>query len=384
MEELFENKNRIDTEPASHIDNSFDYLDRSAGDNESVIRKILNDWFSIYPGKEKHELKCRFKDSFTSAFYELFLFKLFRELGFNITVHPEIKNTQKRPDFLMQKSGIEFYLEAKEAKEVSAAQQAQKNRYDQVYDSLNKLKIPNYLLKIDKLILKSDKQPSITKYAEKIENEIAKHDPDLVTNQILKYGLNASPKITLDNSDLMLQLTLIPKDPDKRNDKSRAIGIYPFESNFSGDETYLRKSFSKKANRYGVLDKPYIIGINALSHTFIGDYDINNLIWGSLAVSWSTDPNIDDLNPIRMPDGLFRNTQGSTYKNVSAILITNIMEYNLAVSNYWLIKNPNARQEIDLDKVGLSYESVIDNKISKKAGKSIGEILQISNDWIKL
>ena len=283
----------------------------------------------------------------------------------------------------MQKPGIEFYLEAKEAKEISAEQQAQKNRYDQVYDSLNKLKIPNYFIKIDKLILKSDKQPAVTRYSEKIEKEIAKFDPNIVTNQIVKYGLDASPKITLDNDELILQLTLIPKDPDKRNEINRAIGIYPFESYFGGDETYLRKSFSKKANRYGVLDKPYIIGINTLGSSFIGDYDINNLIWGSLAVSWSTDPNNNDLKPVRMPDGLFRNIQGSTYKNVSAILITNVMQYNLAVSNYWLVKNPNAKQEINLENIGLSYQSVIENKISIKMGKSISEILRISKDWMK-
>jgi len=140
MAKLFDDKVRVDLDPAHHNENSFDYYDRSARKDVSNVREKLNDWFSKFPTSEQVELKSRFKKTFSSAYFELFIHELFRRQGFEILIHPEVPNTSRRPDFLMKKDGLEFYLEAKEAREKSEAQEALENRINQVYDSLNRTK----------------------------------------------------------------------------------------------------------------------------------------------------------------------------------------------------------------------------------------------------
>lgn len=112
---LFEDKNRIYDKPATHNSNTYNYYDCSSRVDIAIIRKVLNEWFDDYPDTEKNELNRRFNKSFTSAFYELFIFNLFKLQGFKIEIHPDIPGTTKKPDFLISKGDIEFYLEAKVA-----------------------------------------------------------------------------------------------------------------------------------------------------------------------------------------------------------------------------------------------------------------------------
>lgn len=189
MTELYDEKMRVDLDPSNHYENTFDYYDRSARKDVSNVRRILNKWFLTYPVSEQSELKSRFKKTFSSAFYELFIYQLFSHQGIDIEVHPEIPNSNKRPDFLLKKGNVEFYMEAKEARNKSAGEEAIEKRINQVYDSLNKIKSPNFYLKINELLLKSNKQTSTKKAIQKIETEVANYDydPDVLTEQLEKY-----------------------------------------------------------------------------------------------------------------------------------------------------------------------------------------------------
>lgn len=202
MTVLFDEKQRVDVDPSHHNENTFNYYDRSARKDVSNIRQLLNKWYLGYPVNEQIELKSRFKKTFSSAFYELFIYQLFKHQGFEIEIHPEIPNSNKRPDFLLKKETVEFYLEAKEARDKSKEEEASENRNNQVYDSLNKIKSPNFFLKIDELVLKTTRQPSIKKAIEKIETEVANYDPDALMEQLTKYGLDNGAKIEYESDDL--------------------------------------------------------------------------------------------------------------------------------------------------------------------------------------
>ena len=67
--------------------------------------------------------------------------------------------------------------------------------------------------------------------------------------------------------------------------------MYPFETTWGGSEESIKGSFAKKYKRYGQLDKPYIVCINAIGMKGNGDIDVENALWGSVAWTWSTDPN---------------------------------------------------------------------------------------------
>ena len=377
---LFENKHRTFSKPATHNENTYDYYDRSARKDVSIIRKTLNKWFRKYPDEEKIDLKNRFKKSFSSAFYELFIFNLFKSQGFKIFIHPNVPNTTKRPDFLVSKGTMEFYIEAKIATGESKKQESLRKRMNQIYDSLNTISSPNFYLEIEKLILHSALQPSTREIRNKIETELKNLDPDEVTRIIQTSGYENKPKITFEDQSLTLIISIIPKGPEFRNQDSRPIGVYPSEAFWGGEEESIKTSFTKKAKRYGKLDKPYLICINSTGIKFTGDYDVLNAVWGTLALS--TNPGVVDEKVTRIKDGLFLSDNGPIFKNVSGILINHVMGFNIPNSNYWLIKHPFASRELDFKIFDLGYQFIKDSRITTIPGKTIGQILKINPNWL--
>lgn len=352
------------------------------GRSVSIIRKTLNNWFRKYPDEEKNELKNRFKKEFSSAFYELFIFNLFKSQGFKIVIHPSVPNTTKRPDFQVSKYKKEFYIEAKIATGESKKQEALKRRINQIYDSLNTISSPNFFLRIDELILHSTLQPSTKAIRNIIETELKNFDPDEVTKIIQTSGYENKPKITFEDQSLTLIVSIIPKDPNFRNQESTPIGLYPSEAFWGGEEDSIKSSFTKKAKKYGKLDKPYLICINAIGKKFVGDYDVMNAIWGTTALPWSTNPDDGDEKLTRIKDGIFLSDSGPIFKNVSGILITHVMEFNIPNSNYWLFKHPFANKELDIKKLYLGYQYIEDRRINIIPGKTIGQILKIAPTWL--
>jgi hypothetical protein len=380
---LFDNKHRTFSKPATHNENTYDYYDRSARKDVSIIRKTLNKWFRKYPDEEKIELKNRFKKSFSSAFYELFIFNLFKSQGFKIIIHPTVPNTTKKPDFLVSKGKIEFYIEAKIATGESKKQESLRKRMNQIYDSLNTISSPNFFLGIEELILHSTLQPSTREIRDKIETELKNFDPDEVTRIIQTSGYENKPKITFEDQSLTLIISIVPKDPNFRNQESTPIGLYPFEAFWGGEEESIKTSFIKKAKRYGKLNKPYLICINSIGKKFVGYYDVLNAVWGTLAFSWSTNPDVRDEKVTRIKDGIFLSDKGPIFEYVSGILITHVMEFNIPSSNYWLFKHPFAVRELDFKIFDLGYQFIKDRRIASISGKTIGEILKISPNWLE-
>jgi len=116
MNELFELRDRLYLGPANHNENTYNFFCQSGRESVSRIRQTLNFWFLNYSEKGKNELRQRFKKSFSSAFFELFIHELFRCQGFEIEIHPALIDSLKRPDFLIKKDRVEAYIEVKEAR----------------------------------------------------------------------------------------------------------------------------------------------------------------------------------------------------------------------------------------------------------------------------
>jgi len=157
---IFEDKQRTDLNFANHLDDLFDFYDRSAKPEFAKVRATINEWFTNYPESEKSELKTRFRKAFSPAFFELFIYQLFTKQGFTLTPHPQVPGTKKTPDFFAEKGNLSFYIEAIEATGISDAEAASNKKVNAIYDALSKLTIPNYWLIIEKLKIKSIQQPS--------------------------------------------------------------------------------------------------------------------------------------------------------------------------------------------------------------------------------
>lgn len=384
---LFEDKVRTDINLARHIDNSFDFCDRSSLPKAEKARNILNNWFSHYPMEEQSELKSRFRKEFNSAFHELFLHEFFICQGFEITIHPTLPHTPKTPDFFLSKDGVEFYLEAKVSTGKSETEKSYEQRLNNLYDSLNKINSPNFFLGIKEVLLKTKNQPSAKEIIKTIETELANYDPEILEQQIKNKNvfLNELTDIQFDNDDIHIFFYLIPKNKDIRGAKGmRPIGAYPITSHWGGSEDSIKSALEKKANRYGDLGKPYIICVNSLHEMITNDYDSNDAIWGSLTIPYSTNPANRDFKDIRAKDGFFLDKIGSRHTGVSGVLITRLLLGNLNNPECWLYKHPWAKCDLDFELIGLSYSYVLNNRIEKTEGHQVSDILSIPKEWIDL
>ena len=375
MIKLFDKTSEFIEGPASNNENSFNYYHKSNRVDIKIIRVTLENWFSKYPETEKKELKIRFTKDFDSAFFELFLHELFVKSGFEIVIHPEVKGSNKRPDFLIIKNGKQTYVEAKICLDKTEVEIAFERLQNEFYDKLSKVKIKGFLLAIKEVNFITKKQPRVKELIAKIENEVAKLDPIQVTKDIQKYGFEECPRIEYENKDFNIIIEPIPLIESKKNIISEnPIGMFPFEIFWGGGEESLRQSILKKTNRYGKFEIPYLICINVLGKKTAKN-DIENLVWGSSQYTSSTNP--------KDSDGIFYNSGKAQLKNVSGIFFTKIFPSNIPNAKYWMYKNPFANNNFNFEDIDLVYSFIKDDQIISAEGTNFDRIFQIKKDWLK-
>lgn len=378
---LFDNIERIYDGPCNQNENRYDYYNRSARSDVSIIRLKLGEWFELYPESEKRELKGRIKDDFESVFYELFLFKLFVNLGFNIEIHPILPDSSKKPDFLISKEGLEIYVEAKVVNDMSREQRSANNVINHFYDSIGKIDSKGFLLQIEKLLLKSKKQPRTKDIIKFFQEEIDKLNPDVVHQEVNQFGMDKMPTIEFFDDDIEITVKTWPVIESARDIEKRPIGFYPLEESMSGGQGSLKDSIIMKAKKYGKLKKPYIICLNLLNP--ISDkFDVENAIWGSMAISWSSNPENQDEKVIRKRDGVFLDSKGPRRRILSGILVTKVSTHNIPEANYWLFKNPFAENPVNFDQIGLKYSYVDEGIINSVTGEDLDKIIGIPRNWL--
>jgi hypothetical protein len=378
---LFEEKTRIRLDPARHNEDPFEYYDSSAQKDISNIRKLLNEWFEKYPDSEKPELKSRFVGDFYPSFFELFLYELFYRLEFQIVIHPEIKNSNKKPDFLLRKNNLQIYVEAKEASDKSTNEEKIQNREGYFYDSLNKVISPNFFLQVKKLDIKTHEQPSIKSINRKVEDWLSDLDPDIIGGKMKERDFDSIPLFRINNDKILIEIKPLPKSKKNRGKTDgRPIGMYPIKSYWGGSENSIRRAIERKINKYGELTKPYLICINSTSFRGIDEEDILNAIFGKQVLSHNFTNNKSSVR--REPNGLVYRNNRARNKKASAFFITNVLPHNLHIAKYWIYKHPFAKYDFDLAETNLTYHFIENNEIQKRMGKEISEILTLNEDWL--
>ncbi len=365
---LFDDIERTFLGPSSNNETPYNYYNRSARKDVETIRETLENWFLKIPEKDKKEMKASFKKSFDDTFYELFLFSLFDALGFKIEIHPAVPNSTKKPDFLIVKDNLEIYVEAKIAKDKTTQEEAFEKMRNTFYDTINKTKASRFALAIEELSFLSGKQPKAKRIVTFLEDTLSKLNPDSIEELIKTNRLNL-PQITYSDEDVYVIFNPIPLSPEAEFDEDkRAIGMFPMETFWGGGEEIIRESFSLKAKRYGELDKPFLICINALSKRTRLRMDVDSAILGS------------EILPLK--SGVFADENGPKRKNVSATMVNQLYLHAIPNSQYLLYENPYAEFPIDFDKLGLQHNYIKKNSIIKSEGNDLDKILKIEKSWL--
>lgn len=379
---LFDSMVRTDTGPAPHFHNSFEFYNANARDEVGAIRSVLNSWFESYPSSHQADLKNRLRKDFSSPFFELFVHELFRRQGFTLEPHPTLAWSAKRPEFLATGKGVDFYIEAKEITGKSDSERSAENMASTLYDQINLVESRNFFVWIRELVLKSGSQPS-GKAVQRFMNEtLPKYGPDAVQEQLDRFGLGGFTDITYEDDDLKLVFALVPKKAEARGKLGRLIGIYPSISFFGNTDIKLRKAIDEKGSKYGSFDKPFLICVNVVGGDAADDDDVYNALFGTLKFTISKNPANREVRPLRESDGVFFTPSTMAGTNVSAVLITRIFPSNLHTARHWLVKNPNAKHELDLHLMEITGQEVVECEIIEIPKKTIRELFELSENWL--
>jgi hypothetical protein len=102
---IFDDYERTDPSPARDTESSYHFLNRVARQPWSLIRELIEDWFAEYPANAQADLGSRLREDnwvqHMGAWWELYTYRLFRQLGYEVHIHPSLENTGRQPDFLV-------------------------------------------------------------------------------------------------------------------------------------------------------------------------------------------------------------------------------------------------------------------------------------------
>src|SRR6476646_9850541 len=154
-EPIFDEADRTDLRPAENSESTFEFLNRVGGDFWQHPRQLMQAWLDRVAGDQDYnDLRQRFRsrddEQFRSAFLELYLHESLVRAGYTVTIHPEVQGTGRRPDFRAERDDLRFFIEAI-APGSTPAEKAAAQRRAVLFDTVNRLGDPNFMLCLDEL-----------------------------------------------------------------------------------------------------------------------------------------------------------------------------------------------------------------------------------------
>jgi hypothetical protein len=374
---IFDDIAREGLEPPLQDETAFAYLNRS-GRNEAVhVRQLVDDWLDRYPKAHRESLIQRFRspidDAHRSAFFELFLHELLLANGHRIVaIEPNLAHTPRSPDFLVQsKQRGRFYLEAVLATGRSQEEAAAQRRLNQALRAIDSVNSPAHFL--DLTVRGTPARPiSINRLRRELNTWIAVLPDD-------EQAREAAPFV-YEEHGVQIRLEAFPKHNRQR--RGRAIGARHFPVQQVTANEDIRAALEKKASRYGALDLPYIVAVNAFG-LFLDEDDAFDALLGTPAVVVRRMAD-GTMKPeeTRNPDGVWCGSKGARKLGLSAVFSTQQIDpWNFASRNARIIRNPWAQKALGPVSLGVDEFNPVGNKFRKTEGRNMGLIFGLPDGW---
>jgi hypothetical protein len=385
---LFNEMNRDFTGPKLYSESIFDYLNRSARLESKRIRNLLEQWIEGLSSEVQDELRARIRSrddrQHLGAFYELYLHELLSKSGFSVEIHPAVNNKTTHPDFRVLKDDKPlFYLEATLVA-LSDKDTSAKAREKQVYDAINRMKSPNFFIRV-KVRGAPTTNPPGAKMRSFLEDKLSNLDLNMVTKQLEQGDSEALPSWNWKHNGWQITFSPIPKKPEARGKHGvRPIGLQIQDVRWLTSHIKIRESIQDKATKYGELDLPYIVAINVTDEYGVDEIDINNALFGEEQITIILcGNNIIDQKPNRKPNGAWYGSGGPQNQRVSAALIAdNLSPWSIAKVTPILWHNPWANRPLTSDTWLLpQLFPEENNQLVKRKGKHGRELLGLDPNW---
>lgn len=376
---IFDDIPREDTGAPSQDESQFAYLNRSARPEATRVRERVDAWFAAYPESHRGPLIARFRstidDQHRSAFFELFLYHLLLARGCKvIEIEPQLEHTDKSPDFLVENArGERFYVEAVQASGLSSQEVAAQARLNTALSAIDSTPSPLHFL--DLKVTGSPTKPLSTK---KLKTALKSWIAGLPADETARH---AAPFVWEEHG-AKIQLNAWTRN--KPDEKGRAIGVRRFPLMRIDPSREIRPALKKKASRYGRLDHPYLVAINALS-THHSELAVTDALLGTAYVALSKGPNGEEIEEHRRrPDGVWYGPPDGQPQNtrLSAVLaLLKIDPWNFANKTGLLIPNPWAEKPLPQIGLGTAELAVVEDQYERKEGEPMHKLFGLPANW---
>lgn len=384
---VFSERQRLDSSPRS-AESQYAFFDRVAGPVWDRIRQLIENWVADYSIDDQAEVIARLQSgkddiTFTAAYWELLLYQGLKRLGFEVTCHPELVGTTKRPDFLAVGDHCSFYLEAKILGD-DHVDLVRDQRRSKIYHELNaRVHSDEFFVQVQ--FDRESAQPiPIRRLADATQAWLNGLDPAKVRKEVAAVGpLGTAPFVWEDQrSGWAVAVVPIPKTSSRSGD--RIVGLTGLgDATYIDDRTPIRKALEEKAHRYGnEFDKPFVVGLGIL-RPFADDMDMMDSLFGDSIYIF--DPLTNVGGPTRRPNGLWTGPEGPRCQRLSAVLVSGFVAPWLAAkTELRLWKNPWATLPVHCD--GGGTMTTVDPKddgslVATAATMTTGELFGLPPDW---
>ena len=167
---LFDSIKRTEIGPAKNSEPHFNYINKTNRIHFQNVRKTLEEWFDEYikyNSRSANDLRSRFRSSdnehHLASLTELYLHHLLLINGYTPEAHPETPGISTKPEYIARAGdGSQFVIEAALIYENNTI--SQKDKFEaNIYDTVNAVNSPDYLVSVDIEIRDSHAQPKLGK-----------------------------------------------------------------------------------------------------------------------------------------------------------------------------------------------------------------------------
>ena len=331
---LFPDKIRTDLTYARPNERIYTFLNRSGLEKFGLVRKKLNAWFGHYPVAEQYELKKRIqsKEHFSDAFFELYMHEFFYDKGFQLSVHPQLGNTGKRPDFWITKGKeLNFYLEAKVVYDESDMEHKYKEKQDKIADELNNLANFPWWIAIQQLQIKNESSFSVKPVIKKIQETVRTFD------YLQMLELTTRESLSFEDVNVKIELAFWPRISSRIEGTNPAVGEYDyFDAKFVNTSEAMSKAIEAKARNYGKQNFPFVIALNCKSPYHFTFFDLEQLLGKDIKRTRSNKP-MNMTDRVSNVKGIFSH---HFMDQVAALFITWVTPYHQDDEQWYWCENP--------------------------------------------
>lgn len=294
-------------DPWRYSESDYELLRRADGPIWDRVRATLDEWYGKYQDPEG-DLRSRFREAdarqHSAAWWELYVYTLFRSLGWTVEVHPSIPGSSRRPDFLATNERSTVYIECVTAFDGPHTAKADAEAW--LKDCINEAVSPDFGFSMTINHAGSARvQKSVV--TQQIERWISTIDYESERVSSLDPGAARRSK-TFKFADSQVTLTAMAVPEHQRGDHGPNVMIGPMVSLFGESSVVrLRKLLSKKASQGKGIQESFIVAVLSRM-TFARPDQVDQALFGADVVQYTLSSDGDSAHfaaRVRKPDGLW-------------------------------------------------------------------------------